>query len=129
MTADLAMLFLNDGPDQACLEYSWVSEGKRRLIQTAAGQHAATRIDVGSIGDASHVQIYAVASGKFGTSCQFPLGPHSGGIRGAIVHLVSNQGHSELIGTAYYADGTSVTNRFQLQTPSVPCPQFSSAHA
>jgi hypothetical protein len=124
MTADLAMLFLNDGPYPACLEYSWVPEGHRHLIQMGPGQHAATRIDVGSTSNASHVQIYSVASDKFGTSWQFPLGPHYSGLRTAIVHLVNNQGVPEVIGTAYYADGTTVTNRHPLQTPALPCPQF-----
>jgi len=105
-----------DGP--ACLEYSWVSEGKRRMVQLVPGTQLGEGL--GPISNASHVQIYSLSNnGRGGVKqWQFPPGPpYSGKVVGAIIEVRG----MEVVGTVYYNDGTSAVDRHPLDPAVRTC--------
>jgi IPT/TIG domain len=104
---------------KGCLEYSWVAEGKRRLIQLNAG----TREGEGqgpTAKDASHVQVYALTNGQYSLKdWQFPSGPpHASPVVGAMVEVKD----VEAVGTVFYQDRSSATDRKALVPMPVTCP-------
>jgi len=113
---------------RGCLEYSWVPEGKRRVILLNPGQREGDRTDPGPDA-ASHVQVYRLVSGEFGAAnLQFPEGPpHKAPLTHAIVEVF--QQRMEVVGTVYYADGTNATSTFPLTTSPMPCPELPSGDA
>ena len=114
------MLFTRDlYKGKACLEYSWVPEGKRRVI------HLNPNVKEGegegpSANDASHVQVYALSNGLYGlTDWQFPSGPpHASPVVRAIVELKE----TEAVGTVFYHDQSSASDRKALVPMPVMCP-------
>jgi hypothetical protein len=102
-----------DGP--ACLEYSWVPEGKRRMVQLGPGTKEGG--GPGPSSQATHVQVYSMSNnGRGGVKkWQFPPGrPHSGNVVGATVEVRG----MEIVGTVYYSNGTTAVDRHQID-PSV----------
>ena len=102
-----------------CLEYSWGSEGKRRLIQL----HPNTREGAAEgpmLNDASYVQVYALTNGQYSLKeWRFPSGPpRSSPIVGAIVELKE----IEAVGTVFYQDRSTATATKSLVPMAVKCP-------
>jgi hypothetical protein len=65
--ANIVMQFYNDGPYQACLEYSYIPTGQRLNLVLRAGTHAVIRHDVvGSSDPLSLVQVYTVQTEHLG---------------------------------------------------------------
>lgn len=109
---------MTDGP--ACLEYSWVPEGKRRVVRLGSGVRE--NWGVGPMSHASHVQVYSLSNnGRAGVKkWQFPPGqPHSGKVVGATVEVRG----MEVVGTVYYNDGTSALDRHTLDPAVHTCPE------
>jgi hypothetical protein len=104
---------------KGCLEYSWVPEAKRRLVQLNAG----TREGAGQgpvATEASHVQVYALTNGQYSLKdWQFPPGPpHSSPVAGATIEVKE----IEAVGTVFYQDRSSATDRKALVPMPVTCP-------
>jgi hypothetical protein len=124
MPSKITMVFWRDsdtGP--ACLEYSWVPQGIRRLIQLPPKLDENARTD--SAPDRpSHVQVYRLVSNHVGTDTwQFPAGPP----RDSRVVFASTQVFEErkqVVGTVYYADGSSATESRPLRVDHLPCPEI-----
>jgi len=114
------MVFKRDlSNGKGCLEYSWVSEGKRQLIQLnpsiKEGEGAGPTAK-----DASHVQVYALSNGLYGLKeWQFPSGPTSSL---PVVRAVVELKEIEAVGTVFYQDESSATERQLLQPMPVNCP-------
>lgn len=109
-----------DGP--ACLEYSWVPEGKRRTVKLLPGRKEGTGLEPTSK-EASHVQVYTLSNnGQVGLErWQFPPGgPHSSRVVGATVGLKG----TEVTGTVYYEDGTTASDKHTLKGPAPKCPEL-----
>ncbi|HEY7533205.1 MAG TPA: IPT/TIG domain-containing protein [Nitrospiraceae bacterium] len=104
---------------KACVEYSWVSEHKRRLIQlsphTKEGEGEGPKAN-----DASRVQVHALTNGQYSLKdWQFPAGPpHSSPVVGAIIELKE----IEAAGTVFYQDHSSATHTTALVPMPVQCP-------
>jgi IPT/TIG domain-containing protein len=104
---------------KACLEYSWVPEGKRRVVQL--NPNVKEREGEGpSANDASHVQVYALSNGLYGlTDWQFPSGPpHASPVMRASVEVKE----TEAVGTVFYHDRSSASDRKALVPMPVMCP-------
>lgn len=104
---------------RGCLEYSWGSQGKRRLIQlnpnTKQGAGEGPMAD-----DASHVQVYALTNGQYGLKeWQFPSGPAP---RAPIVGATVELKEIEAVGTVFYGDRSSATETKALVPMPVKCP-------
>jgi hypothetical protein len=104
---------------KACLEYSWVSEGQRRLIQLnpnikeGKGEGPTAK-------DASHVQVYALTNGQYSLKdWQFPPGPPHGS---PVVSATVEVREIEAVGTVYYQDRSSATDRKALVPMPLICP-------
>jgi hypothetical protein len=131
MPGDPRMTLLRDeytGP--ACLEYSWVPQGTRRLLRLPSGQPAGHRIDP-TPPNRSHVQVYSLTNtvlpgterGGLNTGWQFPPGPPYGSpIREATVRVY----HAAMVaeGTVVYKDGHRVTDERELTREPLRCPQM-----
>ena len=111
----------DDGP--GCIEYSWVPEGRRRVIILEAKQDEGSRTDE-SLDYVSHVQLYRLSStGRGADSWQFPPEsprPHS--LIYAAVEVFHKRG--EIVSTARYADGFSRTDTYPLKIDPLKCPEF-----
>jgi hypothetical protein len=124
MTKQMMLTFWRDDADgPACIEYSWVPEGGRRVIQLSAGQQEGNRTDPGP-DDASHVQVYRLNSNGFGSDgWQFPPGPpHAYPVTQATVEVLHQRG--KILGTVEYADGTTKSDTCPLKKSPLPCPEF-----
>jgi hypothetical protein len=103
----------------ACLEYSWLSEGKRQLIQLNSnikeGEGAGPMAN-----DASHVQVHALTNGLYGLNdWQLPSGPsHPSPIVRAVVEVKE----IEAVGTVFYQDQSQRTETKALLPMPVKCP-------
>jgi hypothetical protein len=103
----------------ACLEYSWLSEGKRQLIQLNSnikeGEGAGPMAN-----DASHVQVHALTNGLYGLKdWQLPSGPaHPSPIVRAIVEVKE----IEAVGTVFYQDQSQRTETKALLPMPIKCP-------
>ena len=104
---------------KGCLEYSWVPEGKRRLIQLNPDVKEREG-DGPTAKDASHVQVYALSNGLYGVKdWQFPSGsPHPSPVVRAIVEVKE----TEAVGTVYYQDHSSARDTTALLPMPVKCP-------
>ena len=135
MSRRITMRFVRDvftGP--ACLEYSWVPEGKRHTILLDPGQPEGFRTD--PIADDIHpsfVQVYRLSNNQR-TSLemwQFPKGPppHGSDVDRAEVEV--HESTMEAVGTVFYTDGTSASGRHRLDpfagVPESPAPPEGSA--
>src|SRR5580692_4060470 len=99
-----------------CLEYSWVPEGRRRVILLEAGQQEGARTDPIAAGlKPSHVQVYSLTNGIHSTEgWQFPPGPpHLTPVVSARVEVFESR--MEVVGTVYYADGSTATQTQKLE--------------
>lgn len=104
---------------RGCLEYSWGSQGKRRLIQldpnTKEGAGEGPMAD-----DASHVQVYALTNGQYGLKeWQFPSRPAP---RAPVVGATVELKEIEAVGTVFYEDRSSATETKPLVPMPVNCP-------
>jgi IPT/TIG domain len=102
-----------------CLEYSWVSEGKRRVIQLNPNVKEGEG-DGPMAKDASHVQVYALSNGLYGLKeWQFPSGPP---YPSPIVRAIVDVKETEAVGTVFYQDQSSATDTKALVAMPVKCP-------
>ena len=124
--ASLKMTFRRDvdhGP--ACLEYSWVPEGKRRSIHLRPVETYGSQTD--TVPDAlnpSHVQVYALNNNRQASTpgWQYPIGPpHGTPIQSAVTEVFQSRG--EAVGTTYYKDGKSANGTQKLSNQDRPCPE------
>ena len=104
---------------KGCLEYSWVSEGKQRVIQLNPNMKEGEG-DGPTAKDASHVQVYALTNGQYSLKeWQFPSGPpYRSPVVGAIVELRE----IEAVGTVFYQDQTAATETKALVPMPLACP-------
>lgn len=102
-----------------CLEYSWGSEGKRRLIQLSPNRKEGEGQGP-MANDASQVQVHALTNGQYSLKeWQFPSGPaHPSPVVGATVELKE----IEAVGTVFYEDRSSATDTKALVPMAVKCP-------
>jgi hypothetical protein len=124
MPTNITMVFCRDstiGP--ACLEYSWVPQGSRRLIRLPQGLDEDARTDPAPE-KASHVQVYRLVSNRVGTDTwQFPAGPpYKSRVVYASIQVFEERG--QVVGTVYFADGTSASDTRSLKADHLPCPEF-----
>jgi IPT/TIG domain-containing protein len=104
---------------KACLEYSWVPEGKRRVIQLNPNTQEGEG-DGPTAKEVSHLQIYALSNGLYGLrDWQFPPGPPH---RSAVVRAIVEVKETEAVGTVFYHDRSSATDRKALVPMPVACP-------
>jgi len=124
--AKITMDFWRDdfaGP--ACLEYSYVPEGKRRTIQLRPGQQEAIQTD--TVPDdlkASHVQVYTLTNNDAVSLAmwQFPPGPpHNLPVVGAQVSVLQERLFAG--GTVTYSDATVNSGSAVLDPFPRQCPQ------
>jgi hypothetical protein len=110
-----------DGP--ACVEYSWVPQGIRRVIQLNPKEDEGARADATNA-DVSHVQVYRLTSnGRGADGWQFPPGPpYTSPVIYAAIELSEQQ--MEVVGTVHYADGTSKRDTYPLKERAMPCPEI-----
>jgi hypothetical protein len=113
----------------ACLEYSWVPEGRRHTILLEPGQQEGRRSDPVS-GDEgpSHVQVYVLTNELHSTGgWQFPPGPpHPTPVVTALV--VVSEENMDAKGTVYYADGSKSEPQPQkLDELPRECPEIQSS--
>ncbi len=122
MPRTLTMTFRRaDYRGAACLEYSWVPEGKRRTLILAPGVRELANADSVS-GAASHVQVYVLNNNNRASTemWQFPPGPprpHE-----LTAALIDVRAPLEAIGTAFYAGGPSASDVRQLDDYGRKCP-------
>jgi len=115
----------DDYSDQACIEYSYVPEGKRRTLVLQSGQQEAIQTD--TVADdlkPSHLQVYALTNNGVVSldMWQFPLGPpHALPVVGAQVSVL--QERMVAAGTVTYSDATVDSGSAPLDMYSRPCPQ------
>jgi hypothetical protein len=126
MTKQITMKFRRDddhGP--ACLEYSWVPEGKRHTILLKPGQADGSRTDLISDDlNPSFAQVYSLSNGVCSTEgWQFPPGsPYSAPVDGAGVDVCQQE--MQVIGAVRYEDGTTARGTQPLEAIARPCPQI-----
>ena len=128
----LTMKFWRDDyTEGACLEYSWVPEGVRRVITLDPGQQAGDRTDpVSDDLKPSHVQVYRLVNNKRVSTemWQFPPGPpYTDPVDGATVEVY--EGRLEAVGTVRYADGSTASDTRPLDPFPRPCPETPSGKA
>ncbi len=115
----------DDYIDRACLEYSYVPEGKRRTLLLKAGQQETVQTD--TIPDdlkPSHVQVYTLTNnGEVSLDMwQFPPGPpHDLPVVGAQVSVL--EARMVAAGAVTYSDATVDSGSAPLDLYSRPCPQ------
>jgi hypothetical protein len=120
------MKFLRDTDKGfACLEYSWIPEGKRYVIRLSPGQMEGEGTGPTSK-DASDIQVYRLSidpeSGL--RDWNFPLeGPYPS----RLVAGEINVSGKEAIGTAQYKNGTNMMKKHQLTQPAPVCPEVPSS--
>jgi hypothetical protein len=123
----LTMTFLRDGYSKdACLEYSWVVDNKRRVIPLQQLQQSDSRTDQAPPSPVSQVQVYRLTTDDL--AMEIPLGwpfPLPIGIPpvvGATIEVFEMRGM--VLGTVYYDDGSKVTALHDIvkdPMPSLPC--------
>ena len=115
----------DDHTGAACLEYSYVPEGKRRTIQLRPGQQEAIQAD--TVPDdlkPSHVQVYTLTNNDTVSldMWQFPPGPpYVLPVIGAQVSVL--QKRMVAAGMVTYSDETVNSGSAPLDPFSRPCPQ------
>src|SRR5690349_21406541 len=115
----------DDYNDRACLEYSYVPEGKRRTLLLKAGQQEAVQTDtIPEDLKPSHVQVYTLTNnGEISLDMwQFPPGPpHDLPVVGAQVSVL--QERMVAAGAVTYSDATVDSGSAPLDLYPRPCPQ------
>jgi hypothetical protein len=112
--------------DAACLEYSWVPQGIRHtiLLQPGVQEGSSTNPMPDEI-EPSHVQVYTLNNNNNVSTAmwQFPPGPPHGSpvVRASVEVFEAN---AEAIGTVYYADGSSVSDKHKLDRKPIKCPEI-----
>jgi hypothetical protein len=104
---------------KACLEYSWLSDDKRRLIQLNPNMQEGE--GEGPIAEsASYVQVHALTNGQYSLKeWQFPSGPrHASPIVSAVVELKE----IEAVATVFYKDRSSTIETISLVPMPLNCP-------
>jgi hypothetical protein len=115
----------DDVAGRACLEYSWVPEGRRHTIQLGPGQPEATATD--TVPDdlrISNVQVYTLdANQRVSTSrWQFPaLHLGSRNMVSAAVEVFVQR--AMVVGTAIYDDGSREKDERPLDPHPMLCPE------
>ena len=111
----------DDAAGTAYLEYSWVPQGTRYKVLLLQGEKKKSRTDKTAESKPSHVQIYCLFNNKQGglKMWQFPPGtPHPTPVSHATVEVSDN----EVIGTVYYQDGSSASDKYKLDPSVLKCP-------
>jgi hypothetical protein len=115
----------DDSVDRACLEYSYVPEGKRRTLLLKPGQQEAIQTDtVPDDLEPSQVQVYTLTNnGAVSLDMwQFPPGPpHALPVVSAQVSVL--QERMVAAGMVTYSDSTVNSGSAPLHPYSRPCPQ------
>ena len=114
----------SDYARQACLEYSWVPQGKRHTILLLPGEKKKSQTDEIAESKPSRVQIYSLSNNdQAGLKMwQFPPGPpHATPVVRAAVEV----NNKEVVGTVYYQDGSSASDKHQLDVGAIKCPEIS----
>ena len=127
MTTQLTMIYWRDndiGP--ACLEYSWVPTGSRKIIRLPPQLDEDSRKDTVE-SRITQVEVYRLVCNNVGkvseASWQFPPGPpHSSPIVYATVQVFESRMYA--IGTAYYADGSIASDFLTLREKPLPCSEI-----
>jgi hypothetical protein len=126
MARQVSMVFWRDVCVlSACLEYSWVPEGKRHVIQLGPNQSEDSTTDSITIpDDISYVEVYRLMSNGVGTdSWQFPPGqPHTSPVIYSAIEVFEER--MEVVGTAHYADGSHVSGTRMLNRSPLLCPEL-----
>jgi hypothetical protein len=115
----------DDYVDGACLEYSYVPEGKRRTLLLKPGQQEASQTDtVPDDLEASQVQVYTLTNNGVVSldMWQFPPGPpYAFPVVSAQVSVL--QERMVAAGMVTYSDWTVDSGSAPLDAYSRPCPQ------
>lgn len=123
-TKTVTMRYWRENPTgPACLEYSWVPEGKRRDILLNPGMREGSSSDsISATLNPSHVQVYVLVN-NFNESTemwQFPPGPpYSSPIVSASVEVYTGL---KAVGKVTYADGTTASDTHMLDPVPRKCP-------
>jgi hypothetical protein len=116
----------DDASGQGCLEYSWVPEGKRRVIILPPGTASGSQKDaISSTLNPSHVEVYRLDNnGSASTEkWQFPPGPpHTSPIDEATIVVSSAAMTAD--GTVVYTDGKTNGDKRILDAQGRPCPEI-----
>jgi hypothetical protein len=121
--ADIIAQFYNDGPDQACVEYSYLPTGNRISLQLRPGMGATSRLDVLPPGVYSQVQVYTMQTGlpPVGASWQiFPSNPPRN--NSELFTVIFQIRGRDAWATTYYTDGTSANASASLSPTALACP-------
>jgi hypothetical protein len=128
MTTQITMIFWCDtDTGQACLEYSWVPQGNRKVIRLPPQQGEDSRKDPIDDLNITQVEVYRLVCNNVGkagaASWQFPPGPpHNSRIVYATVQVFESRMYA--VGTAYYADGSSAADFLSMKENPLPCPEI-----
>ena len=119
------VLWRDDFAGSGCLEYSWIPEGLRHNLKLEPGiQQGKSTDSIDYDLNPSQVQVY-VASNNDAVSIemwQFPSGPpKSSPVVSALIVLFEKA--SLIVGTVFYADGTTASALAELDPHRRVCPQ------
>jgi hypothetical protein len=124
MAIQIEMIYERDIYNEpACLEYSWVPQGKRLNILLAPGQQQGNRVDpISAELKPSHVQVYVLTNDVHSTEgWQFPPGPpQATPVVSARIQVFEQK--MEVLGTVYFADGSTLSQTHTLQKATRKCP-------
>ena len=111
----------------ACMEYSYVPEGFRRVIQLTPTQQAGTHVDVVPDGTLpSRIQVYTLNNNNLvGTvNWNFPMNtPPPPGVPIVSASVEVYQAQMYAVGTVNYADGTTIAEKLRLDDKAPHCPE------
>jgi len=109
---------------KACVEYGWGPAGKRNLIQLNPNIRDGEGEGPGAK-EASHVQVYALTNGQYSLKdWQFPPGaPNPSPVMSATIEVNG----IEAVGTVFYQDQSSATDRKALAPMPLKCPSAPAA--
>jgi hypothetical protein len=121
----LPIIFRRDLYEEgACLEYSWVPEGKRHVMRLEPLQQQDSESDpLDDVSQIGCVQVYRLVSNRVGAdSWQFPeTASYDSQIVAALVQV--SERDMLVVGTVFYADGTSKRTPYPLNKSPLPCPE------
>jgi hypothetical protein len=120
---ELEMVFWRDDDEgSGCLEYSWVPTGRRHHISLAGGIQEESETDSVEDGtEITNVQVY-VATNDNEVNIEMWQFPAVGKLVIAKSRVEIFQRRREIVGTAYFVDGTVATYTEILQTGGKKCP-------
>jgi hypothetical protein len=128
-TQNTMVFWRDDDEGLACLEYSWVPMGApRKLIQLPPLVDEDSRKDpIPKNTNISQVQVYRLVCNRLGIDDKlgwlFPAAgaPHNSEIIYATIQVFESRKY--ILGTAYFADGSSAADYRPLRTAPLPCPE------